>query len=127
MSQFREITSGNELTYGKVVDPNTSEALVPVVVVDQQRLALDGLTAIRMQGWANREAVDITFQTGNVTFWSRSKQGLWTKGEESGNFLLLRAAYTDCDSDSLLLDAEPIGPTCHTGAQSCFEVADGEF
>ncbi len=126
MNQLRVVTSSNELVYGMIEKQNSSELLLPVYVVDRNRIAIDGLAAIRMQGWANRDAVDITFQTRNVTFWSRSKQRLWTKGEESGNLLLLRAAYTDCDADSLLLDVEPTGPTCHTGANSCFEVARGE-
>lgn len=75
---------------------------------------------VRMLGWMNREAVEQTLRTGLVTFWSRSRQALWTKGESSGNRLRLLGASVDCDRDALLLAAEPEGPTCHTGAPSCF-------
>lgn len=124
MSELRQITSPDQLVYGKICEPETGEALLPVIVVDAVALAAEGLAAIRMQGYANYEAVEKTFETGAVTFWSRSQKGLWTKGETSGNILQLRGAYTDCDADSLLLDACPVGPTCHTGARSCFEVPD---
>lgn len=125
MSARREVTSAEDLVFGKIVEPETGEPLIPVIVVDGSRLAFDGLSAIRMQGWANQEAVDVTFQTQLVTFYSRSRGGLWTKGETSGDFLRLKAAYTDCDADSLLIDAEPEGPTCHTGADSCFLLPGG--
>ena len=127
MNQLRQIFSGEELDYGKIMVPDSPELVIPVTVVDSLRFAKCGLAAILMQGWANCEAVDETLNTGKVTFWSRSKQRLWTKGEESGNFLLLRAAYTDCDGDSLLVDVDPVGPTCHKGTDSCFEVATEEI
>jgi len=79
---------------------------------------------VRMLGWLNREAVEKTLQSGLVTFWSRSRQCLWTKGESSGNRLRLLGVSVDCDRDALLLTAEPEGPTCHTGAPTCFIEGD---
>lgn len=76
---------------------------------------------VRMVGYLNREALDKTLQSGFVTFWSRSRQTLWTKGEGSGNRLKLVELRTDCDSDCLLIIAEPVGPTCHRGTDSCFD------
>ena len=80
---------------------------------------------IRMVGWLSREAVARTLDTGFVTFWSRSRQELWTKGATSGNRLRLLEAHADCDGDTLLLIAETEGPTCHRGTPSCF--GDGAF
>lgn len=74
-----------------------------------------------MLGYMNREAFEYTQASGKVTFFSRSKQRLWTKGETSGHFLLLRQMLVDCDQDTILVLAEPIGPTCHTGTDTCFE------
>ena len=76
--------------------------------------------AVLMLGYMSREALAQTQQSGKVTFFSRSKQRLWTKGETSGNFLLFKAVFPDCDSDALLVHAEPQGPTCHLGSASCF-------
>jgi phosphoribosyl-AMP cyclohydrolase / phosphoribosyl-ATP pyrophosphohydrolase len=76
--------------------------------------------AVLMLGYMNREALVQTQQSGKVTFWSRSKQRLWTKGETSGNFLAFKAAFVDCDGDALVVHAEPHGPTCHLGTASCF-------
>jgi phosphoribosyl-ATP pyrophosphohydrolase/phosphoribosyl-AMP cyclohydrolase len=78
---------------------------------------------VRMVGYLNREALEKTINTGFVTFWSRSRQALWTKGESSGNRLKLLELCTDCDSDCLLIIAEPVGPTCHRGTASCFDDA----
>ena len=75
---------------------------------------------VLMQGFMNPEALELTLDTGLVTFYSRSKQRLWTKGEESGNSLNLVEITGDCDNDSLLALVNPIGPTCHTGAESCW-------
>lgn len=75
---------------------------------------------VLMLGYMNRQALEKTLQTGLVTFWSRSKGRLWTKGETSGNFLNLVDIGTDCDNDSLLILARPQGPTCHLGRESCF-------
>lgn len=76
--------------------------------------------AILMQGFMNKEALTETLTSGNATFYSRSQQGLWVKGETSGHFLRVKEILTDCDNDSLLLSCEPIGPTCHLGTESCF-------
>ncbi|MEP6485496.1 MAG: bifunctional phosphoribosyl-AMP cyclohydrolase/phosphoribosyl-ATP diphosphatase HisIE [Rudaea sp.] len=76
--------------------------------------------AVLMLGYMNRDAMSQTLQSGKVTFWSRSKQRLWTKGETSGNVLEFKSAHADCDADSLLIFAEPQGPTCHQGTASCF-------
>ncbi|MBI4913481.1 MAG: bifunctional phosphoribosyl-AMP cyclohydrolase/phosphoribosyl-ATP diphosphatase HisIE [Acidobacteria bacterium] len=78
---------------------------------------------VRMLAWMNREAVEKTLASRRVTFWSRSRRKLWTKGEESGHVLRLCGLSPDCDRDALLVTAEPEGPTCHTGSPSCF---DGE-
>lgn len=88
--------------------------LVPAVIVD---FATD---KILMLGFMNEEALRTTINTQKVTFFSRTKNKLWTKGETSGNYLLLKGIITDCDNDSLLIYAEPQGPTCHTGDYSCF-------
>ena len=90
------------------------KGLVPVVVQDSS----DG--AVLMLGYMNRESLAMTFEKGLVTFWSRSRQKFWTKGETSGNFLKVVELYTDCDSDAILVKAEPHGPTCHTEKRTCF-------
>ena len=76
---------------------------------------------VRMVGYLNREALEKTLESGFVTFWSRSRQTLWTKGGSSGNRLKLLELRADCDSDCLLIIAEPVGPTCHRGTHSCFD------
>lgn len=89
-------------------------SLVPVVV--QEHASGDVL----MLAWANAEALRLTAETGWAHFWSRSRQRLWKKGESSGNALRVREVLADCDRDTLLMLVEPQGPTCHTGARSCF-------
>src|SRR5215211_5509063 len=90
------------------------DGLVPAVIQDY-------LTQkVLMLGFMNEEALQKTEQTGLVTFYSRSKNRLWTKGEESGNNLQLRQILSDCDNDTLLIKAEPTGPVCHTGADTCW-------
>lgn len=79
---------------------------------------------VLMQAWMNREALDKTLESGKVTFFSRSRQRLWIKGEESGNFLLLKTILSDCDNDCLLVKAEPTGPVCHTGTDTCWNEKD---
>lgn len=91
------------------------EGLLPAVVQDP----FDG--RVLMQGYMNREALGRSLESGKVTFWSRSRQELWTKGETSGNTLVLTAIHADCDSDCLLVLATPAGPTCHRGTDSCFD------
>lgn len=97
-----------------VLDWDKSEGLLPAIV----QHARTG--TVLMLGYMNREALAKTQSTGEVTFFSRSKQRLWTKGESSGNFLTLKGLHADCDHDTLLVYAEPAGPTCHLGTQSCF-------
>lgn len=83
---------------------------------------------VLMLGYMNREALEATLASGQVTFFSRSKQRLWTKGESSGHVLITKDIHTDCDRDTLLVHAEPHGPTCHLGTETCFSaVADPEF
>jgi len=91
-----------------------SDGLVPVIVQDAVT------NKVLMLGFMNEEALQQTTQIGKVTFYSRSKQRLWTKGEESGNFLLVKEIIADCDNDTLLISADPVGPVCHTGADTCF-------
>ncbi|HEX2847445.1 MAG TPA: bifunctional phosphoribosyl-AMP cyclohydrolase/phosphoribosyl-ATP diphosphatase HisIE [Chitinophagaceae bacterium] len=91
-----------------------SDGLVPVIVQDSTT------AKVLMLGFMNEEALEKTRQIKKVTFYSRSKQRLWTKGEESGNFLLLESIAADCDEDTLLIKAKPLGPVCHTGADTCF-------
>ena len=76
--------------------------------------------AVLMLGYMNKESLIMTLEKKMVTFWSRSRQKYWTKGETSGNFLELVSMYTDCDADTVLVKAKPKGPTCHTGKRSCF-------
>lgn len=90
------------------------DGLLPAIVQDA-----DG-GAVLMLGYMNREALAQTRASGRVTFFSRSRQRLWLKGETSGNFLLLQSLHADCDSDAILVRARPLGPTCHRGTQSCF-------
>ncbi len=90
------------------------EGLIPAIVQDERS------GRVLMLGFMTSEALDRTLQTGRVTFWGRSKQRLWTKGETSGNYLKLKEIRRDCDGDTLLVVAEPEGPTCHRGTVSCF-------
>ena len=96
------------------IDFEKNNGLVPVIV--QDNLTYEVL----MLGYMNREAYETTLREGKVTFYSRSKQRLWQKGETSGNFLLVKHMQADCDNDTLLIQAEPLGPTCHTGTKTCF-------
>lgn len=91
-----------------------SNGLAPVIVQDF------ATQKVLMLGFMNHEALKKTEELGKVTFFSRSKNRLWTKGEESGNFLLLKEILADCDKDTLLIKAKPVGPVCHTGADTCF-------
>jgi len=90
------------------------KGLVPAIIQDEKT------GKVLMLGYMNREAYDKTAESGKVTFFSRSRQKLWTKGETSGNFLDVKAILVDCDGDTLLVKAQPAGPTCHTGADTCF-------
>ena len=95
--------------------------LLPAIVQDA------GNGRVLMLGYMNAEALSITLATGRVTFFSRSRGCLWTKGETSGNVLALASIETDCDGDTLLVQARPQGPTCHLGRGSCFPSAPGNF
>lgn len=91
-----------------------SDGLVPAIVQDAET------GTVLMLGFMNDEAVEKTNRTGRVTFYSRSRQTLWTKGETSGNFLDVVSVTADCDNDTLLIKAKPAGTVCHTGASTCF-------
>lgn len=90
------------------------DGLVPAIVQDAHS------NVVLMLGFMNEEALQKTEETGLVTFYSRSKKRLWTKGETSGNFLKLKQLIADCDNDTILVKAIPVGPVCHTGADTCF-------
>ena len=92
-----------------------ADGLVPAVIQDAKT------SKVLMLGFMNDAALAETKSIGKVTFYSRSKQRLWTKGEESGNFLLLESIAVDCDNDTLLIKANPVGPVCHTGADTCWD------
>jgi phosphoribosyl-ATP pyrophosphohydrolase/phosphoribosyl-AMP cyclohydrolase len=97
-----------------MIDFNKGQGLVPVIVQHYKTLE------VLMLGYMNEEAWEKTQTEKKVTFFSRSKNRLWTKGEESGNFLEMIDSYIDCDDDTLLIKVKPQGPTCHTGSRSCF-------
>ena len=97
-----------------------ADGLLPVIVQDATTLK------VLMLGYMNREAFDKTMAEGRVTFFSRTRNTLWTKGETSGHFLNVVSMYADCDSDTLLIKANPIGPTCHRGTTSCFDTPNEE-
>jgi phosphoribosyl-AMP cyclohydrolase / phosphoribosyl-ATP pyrophosphohydrolase len=102
-----------------IIDFNKyTDGLVPTIVQDYKT------NTVLMLGFMNQQAFDKTKAEGKVTFFSRSKQRLWTKGETSNHFLLVKNILVDCDNDTLLIKAEPQGPTCHTGAASCFNEAN---
>lgn len=96
------------------------DGLVPAIVQDEET------KSVLMLGYMNQEAYDKTVATKKVTFYSRSKNGLWTKGETSGNFLNLVSIKNDCDKDTLLVRVKPIGPTCHTGTDTCWHEENEE-
>ncbi|OEE38890.1 bifunctional phosphoribosyl-AMP cyclohydrolase/phosphoribosyl-ATP diphosphatase HisIE [Vibrio anguillarum] len=97
------------------IDWNKVDGLVPAIVQDFQS------SQVLMMGYMNQDALQKTAQTGQVTFFSRSKQRLWTKGETSGHVLQLKNMALDCDNDTLLVKVNPIGPTCHTGTTTCWD------
>ena len=93
----------------------SAHGLIPAIIQDSET------KNVLMLGYMNAEAFQKTKETGKVTFYSRSKQRLWTKGEESGHFLNLVDIKNDCDGDTLFIQAKPVGPTCHTGADTCWQ------
>jgi len=113
------------MSLGNTIDliqfDKSADGLVPAVVQDANSFA------ILMVGFMNRAALDKTLETGLVTFWTRSRQKLWTKGETSGNVLKFRKLRVNCNSDSLVVLAEPVGATCHTGHPTCYyrELSEG--
>lgn len=88
--------------------------LIPVIIQEADS------GKVLMLGFTNQEAVEKTLESGTAWFWSRSRQKLWNKGESSGHFLHVKKIITDCDTDTLLYLCKPVGPTCHTGSESCF-------
>ena len=97
-----------------------ADGLLPVIVQDATTLK------VLMLGYMNREAFEKSQSEGRVTFYSRTRNCLWTKGETSGNYLNIKRMFVDCDSDTLLVQAIPVGPTCHRGTTSCFDTPDSE-
>ena len=97
-----------------------ADGLLPVIVQDATTLK------VLMLGYMNREAFEKTAAEGRVTFYSRTRSTLWTKGETSGNFLAVRKMFADCDADTLLIQADPTGPTCHRGTTACFDTPEDE-
>ncbi len=105
----------NEIRFDDFNLEKCADGLLPVIIQDSVTLK------VLMLGYMNREAFDMTCATGKVTFFSRSRSRLWTKGETSGNFLFVKEMYVDCDADTLLIKARPVGPVCHRGTTACFD------
>ncbi|MBC5834157.1 bifunctional phosphoribosyl-AMP cyclohydrolase/phosphoribosyl-ATP diphosphatase HisIE [Flavobacterium sp. F372] len=97
------------------IDFTKNNGLIPAIIQDNET------KTVLMLGYMNQEALDTTLETQKVTFFSRSKNRLWTKGEESGNFLNLVSIKNDCDNDTLLIQVNPVGPTCHKGSDTCWQ------
>jgi len=97
------------------IDYNKTSGLVPVIIQDEQTLE------VLMLGYMNQDAYEKTVRDNIVTFYSRSKNRFWTKGETSGNYLHVKSIHIDCDNDTLLIKVKADGPTCHTGSRSCFK------
>ncbi|MBQ9675644.1 MAG: bifunctional phosphoribosyl-AMP cyclohydrolase/phosphoribosyl-ATP diphosphatase HisIE [Bacteroidaceae bacterium] len=103
-----------------MLDYNKMNGLVPAIIQDAET------AKVLMLGYMNQEAYDKTIKTGLVTFYSRTRQRLWTKGEESGNFLDVVSIKEDCDQDTLLIQVHPRGPVCHTGTDTCWGEVNSE-
>lgn len=106
---MKELKNISQLNFDKL------NGLIPAVIQDAKTLK------VLMVGFMNEEAAQKTIEAGQVTFFSRTKNRLWTKGEESGNFLNVEQMLIDCDDDTLLVKANPVGPVCHTGNDTCFD------
>ena len=104
----------------KVDFTKNTDGLVPAIIQDNET------KSVLMLGYMNQKALNKTLGTNKVTFFSRTKNRLWTKGEESGNFLELVSLKEDCDNDTLLIKVKPIGPTCHTGSDTCWQEANNQ-
>lgn len=113
-TKFAKNNTKKKIKYMIQIDFNKGDGLVPAVIQDFSTLQ------VLMLGYMNEEALQKTTNEGRVTFFSRSRKRLWTKGETSGNYLIVKEITTDCDGDTLLIKAEPAGPVCHTGNHSCF-------
>jgi len=98
-----------------------SQGLVPAIIQDAET------NEVLMLGYMNKESLSRTVSSGDVWFFSRSRQELWHKGETSGNFLRLRSIYKDCDNDTILVKASPVGPVCHLNTRTCFVTEAGEM
>lgn len=96
------------------IDFEKVNGLVPAIIQDYET------NTVLMLGYMNEEALDLTIKNKKVTFFSRTKQRIWTKGETSGNFLVVEELKVDCDNDTVLIKAKPVGPVCHTGDDTCF-------
>ena len=104
----------------KIDFTKNTDNLIPAIIQDNET------KNVLMLGYMDQEAIDKTLETKKVTFFSRSKNRLWTKGEESGNFLELVSIKNDCDNDTLLIQVNPAGPTCHTGLDTCWQEANNQ-
>jgi len=118
---YRELETSEKVDFSKLVSTEQNEALVPAIIIDRAGLAMGEVACIRMVGFMNEAALHETRRSGLVTFYTRTKGELWTKGESSGNILQVDTMYVDCDNDTIMITVDAVGPTCHTGAESCFE------
>lgn len=109
-----------DTTTMKINFNKTPDNLIPAIIQDNET------KNVLMLGYMNQEALDQTLATNKVTFFSRTKNRLWTKGEESGNFLELISIKEDCDNDTLLVKVKPVGPTCHTGLDTCWQETNNQ-
>jgi phosphoribosyl-ATP pyrophosphohydrolase/phosphoribosyl-AMP cyclohydrolase len=110
----------NRLKNMKIDFTKNPDNLIPAIIQDNET------KNVLMLGYMNQEAIDTTLETKKVTFFSRSKNRLWTKGEESGNSLELVSIKNDCDNDTLLIQVNPVGPTCHTGSDTCWQESNNQ-
>lgn len=108
------IVSGENKMQQNNLDFKKMNGLLPAVIQDVET------QGVLMLGFMNKEALEKTIESSRVTFWSRTRQKLWTKGETSGNFLVVQKILLDCDFDTILVQAKPKGPICHKGTKSCF-------
>ena len=106
----------------KIIPKFDEKGLIPAIIQDVNT------GEVLMLGYMNQESLEKTIATGQAWFWSRSRQELWHKGETSGNYINVRSISIDCDADTILIQADPVGPVCHTGNRSCFyrKLSEGE-
>ncbi|MCD7963094.1 MAG: bifunctional phosphoribosyl-AMP cyclohydrolase/phosphoribosyl-ATP diphosphatase HisIE [Rikenellaceae bacterium] len=108
------------IKFSELDSAKNADGLIPAVIQD------DNTLQVLMLGYMNEEAYNKTIEEGRVTFFSRTKSRLWTKGETSGNFLNVKSIHKDCDNDTLLIRVVPVGPVCHTGSHNCFDTRESE-